>query len=54
MGKLCPTKARYNDELAAKIALAEVQSKPGHDEKRYYLCPFCHGFHLTSQDKKKK
>lgn len=41
-------KRRY-DELGAKIALAKLTWKD-HGERRYYRCPFCHGFHTTSQE----
>lgn len=47
-------KKRYNDELDAKIALALASKK--HDrknstkvERKWYKCPACKGFHLTSQ-----
>nr|WP_243394815.1 hypothetical protein [Bifidobacterium imperatoris] len=47
-------KARFRTELDAKIALASVQRQRrgrvrDKDEKRYYLCPQCHGYHLTSK-----
>lgn len=44
-------KVRYRTLLDAKMALAKTytSNKPTRNEKRYYLCPFCKGFHLTSE-----
>lgn len=44
-------KVRYRTELDAKIRLAKLQWKD-HGEKRCYRCPFCRGWHTTSQEKK--
>jgi len=48
-------KTRYTDELAAKLALADIarpdRAREG-DEKRAYKCPFCQGWHLTSQPRR--
>lgn len=51
-------KRRYNTEVDAKIALAVVRAdrerknpkrkRPA--EKKYYRCPYCKGFHLTSKN----
>lgn len=52
--KRCPAKKRYSDELGAKIALASTIGKRGkrRNETRYYKCPVCRGWHLTSQPAK--
>ena len=48
-------KTRYTDELAAKLALADIarpdRAREG-DEKRAYKCPLCQGWHLTSQPRR--
>lgn len=48
----CPqtAKVRYRDALAAKLALLDCARSPrgGREETRYYRCPFCGGYHLTS------
>lgn len=46
-------KVRYESELDAKMALASTKRQShgrarAKDETRYYLCPDCHGYHLTS------
>jgi len=46
--KKCPEKVRLRTELDAKIALALTA---GSGTQRYYHCPVCRGYHLTSQDK---
>lgn len=45
-------KVRYRTSLDAKIALAKTHRsrKPKRDEKRYYRCPYCDGWHLTSKE----
>lgn len=47
------SKQRFRDEIAAKLALAEIQRKgKGSREKteqRAYRCPDCRGWHLTSR-----
>lgn len=50
--RTCPTgKVRLRDETAAALALAEVKRKRNglRVEQRYYECPRCKGWHLTSQ-----
>lgn len=48
-------KRRYRTELEAKIALAGVQRRretrhdTGKEERRYYRCPACAGYHLTAK-----
>ncbi|PLS30865.1 DNA mismatch endonuclease Vsr [Bifidobacterium margollesii] len=47
-------KVRFKTELDAKIALAGARRQrrgPARqkDEQRYYRCPECHGYHLTSK-----
>jgi len=54
----CPKtgKLRYRDELGARIALAKLQSRRSSKrrlERRYYHCPFCSGWHLTSKELRK-
>lgn len=44
-------KVRYYDRLAAMIALAGARNcrSSRRCERRYYRCPLCRGWHLTSQ-----
>ncbi|MFI8962091.1 hypothetical protein ACIGO8_08240 [Streptomyces sp. NPDC053493] len=43
-------KARYRDEVAAKLALARIDTGHGNRrERRAYRCPHCRGWHLTSR-----
>ena len=47
-------KVRFRTELDAKIALSGARrqrrgSTQAKDVRRYYLCPQCHGYHLTSK-----
>lgn len=49
-------KHRYRDRIAALLALASTgrtkhERRPKY-EKRAYRCPTCHGWHLTSQEKR--
>lgn len=53
-GKCRTGKAMYSTEDKAARALAAAKrdrnrSGSGHVEERYYLCPICDGFHLTSR-----
>jgi hypothetical protein len=54
--KRCPAtgKVKHRDEIAAKIALGIVAAYPLRErkEQRAYSCPFCKGWHLTSQERK--
>jgi hypothetical protein len=43
-------KIRYKTKLDARIALTLLKAAE-HGEQRYYRCPLCWGFHLTSQGK---
>ena len=45
-----PRKIRYRTKLDAKLALASTQRSrnPRREERRYYRCPACKGWHLTS------
>lgn len=45
-----PRKIRYRTKLDAKLALASTQRSrnPRREEHRYYRCPACKGWHLTS------
>lgn len=48
----CPGggKLRYSSIDDATAALANIDHhNPRRREQRVYLCPFCHGWHLTSQ-----
>lgn len=53
----CPSgkTQRFRDELAAKMALARMQSESRDNaerrEKRIYPCPLCKGWHTTSTKK---
>lgn len=47
----CPEKIRYRDRIAALIALASTR-RADRDESRAYRCPICHGWHLTSQERR--
>ena len=56
--KLCRHKIRYRDKLGAMIAVASTQAAAargvkGRDETRVYRCPHCHGWHTTSQPKRR-
>jgi hypothetical protein len=52
----CPAtgKIKHRDEIAAKIALGILASRPLRviKEQRVYLCHLCKGWHLTSQERK--
>lgn len=50
--KRCPSKkVRYGDALGAKLALLRTgkSSSPDREERRFYFCKLCTGWHLTSQ-----
>lgn len=46
-------KVRYDDEIDCKLALANMIARDSTRrfkvEQRAYLCPFCEGWHTTSQ-----
>lgn len=46
-------KIRYKDKIAVMLALAKItqQDKTGRPatESRFYRCPHCRGYHLTSK-----
>lgn len=53
---MCTGKTRFRDRTAAELALSQIDKGPGgprstHEPNRVYRepCPFCDGFHLTSQ-----
>lgn len=50
-------KIRYEDEISAKLALAQLRFKdsPGRPrtESRVYRCRACKGYHLTSKPLRK-
>lgn len=56
--KACASgKHRYRDEIAAKLGLAEIQTRGEVRAKtptRAYHCGLCSGWHLTSQEKRTK
>lgn len=47
-------KRRLPDEIAAKLALESAKRRSGwkRQEVRFYLCPICKGYHLTSQEQR--
>lgn len=47
-------KTRYRDDLEAKIAISRLSNTSQRDTipHRTYRCPFCKGWHLTSQNKR--
>lgn len=53
-GKRCPTgKVRYRDRGSAAHMLHKLAAqgeRRGKTLKRYYECPMCLGWHLTSQE----
>jgi len=50
-GKLCVEKVKYPTAVDANIALFRLREKFGKElhEKRWYLCPECRSYHLTSR-----
>lgn len=46
-------KIRYRDKIAAMMALASTSKARSskRDEGRFYCCPDCKGWHLTSKAK---
>lgn len=44
---MCLSKKRFNNEMEAIAACIRVSRNTG--PLRYYRCPYCDGFHLTSQ-----
>ena len=42
-------KKRYRDRIAAQLALVSIRSGAKRQEARICACPFCRGWHLTSQ-----
>lgn len=50
-GQVVCVKRRYKDEPAANLELANVKRDPRTPRipGRFYLCPHCNGWHLTSQ-----
>lgn len=51
-------KRRYRDRIGALIAMASARHKDGSNrgslEQRAYRCPFCTGWHLTSQSDRRR
>lgn len=57
MGKLCPDKVRYRDQLGAELALMRIRRKAERKKRektpvRVYECKICNGWHTTSQEQK--
>lgn len=53
-GQVVCVKQRFRDQAAAEQKLESISLFEGHrinTPQRVYLCPHCHGFHLTSQPK---
>jgi rubrerythrin len=53
--KVCPIsrKLSYRTQGAAERALKTAQER-GRPENRFYICPLCGFYHLSSQEKKAK
>lgn len=45
---MCLTKDRYSSQESAQIMIARREAKSG-KSLRSYECPYCNGYHLTSQ-----
>ncbi len=56
--KICKkqNKKSYRYESSAKIALIDIMASNNkkRQEIRYYFCTSCHGYHLTSQVKRRR
>lgn len=51
-GEQVCTKQRYRDSDFASQELERIAAQAaGHIPKRIYLCRFCRGWHMTSQDR---
>lgn len=47
----CKTgKRRYKTQVYADFVADQIENKT-FEKQRSYLCPFCYGYHLTSQEK---
>jgi hypothetical protein len=47
------SKIRYRDRIGALLALSRTDNaRRPKTEQRAYRCPFCRGWHLTSQQKR--
>ena len=52
MEKIICNKVRFNKkEAKSALNLLKDSNKPWRRESRYYHCPICHNWHLTSKDK---
>jgi hypothetical protein len=47
---VCEGKVRYRTLLDAKIALLRIDRGNEPQERRYYKCPRCRGWHLTKME----
>lgn len=51
-------KIRYRDEVGAKFALAKIAAGNNKLERRHeqshYRCPYCKGWHLTSEEQRNR
>lgn len=45
--RMCSRKKRFKDKSSAKKVVRNILRESG-DELRYYECPICKGYHLTS------
>jgi len=52
MEKIICNKVRFNKkEAKSALNLLKDSNKPWRRESRYYHCPICNNWHLTSKDK---
>lgn len=52
---MCTGKRRYRDEIAAMLALGRIGDRGqdrGDRPVTQYRCPYCRGWHLTSQTRR--
>ena len=45
----CGSKHRYRDEHTANLSRKKYEKERG-QKLDYYWCPYCKGFHLTSEE----
>lgn len=50
-GSVACSKVRYRTDVDAQLDLVRIHRLPnnGHKPIRFYRCPWCHGYHLTSR-----
>ena len=56
MNKRCVDKIAYNTDIEANVVLINIKARFGKHarEKRYYRCPVCSKYHLTSEPLRQK